>query len=195
MSERRPKGYRGEKHETIGSDVLAVLKVVNFPETALGAELAATLQAMTPTGWYPIQPLLDAMERLDRKLGRSGLVQLGRNVFRSSHEGRVKREAVSAADVLMGFDAMYRHANRGRDIGGWKIIELVPGKARLEKTTPHHCVMEEGILLEALSAVGVSALVSQKRCFRTGADLCEYEVAAITTDAQWLGRWPRITAP
>ena len=189
---RKPEGYKGEGHQTIGSDVLSVLNVINFPENVLGPELAAKLQAARPASWYPIDPLLDAMERLDRKVGRSGLVQMGRNLFITSHEARVKPVAKSAADILYGIDEMYHHANRGRDIGGWKVVELKPGRARLHKTTPHHCVMEEGILLQALHTVGVPAMIQQLRCFRSGAPLCEYEVTSTVSGEKWMGGRPPV---
>lgn len=184
---RQPKGYRGEGHETIGSDVLSVLKVVSFPESVLGESLAKKLQAVQPDGWYPIADLLEAMEKLEQKIGRAGLVQMGRNLFRLSHEERLKAVAKSAADVLFSLNDMYRHANRGNDIGGWRVVQYRPGFARMEKTTPHHCVMEEGILLEALRAVGVPSMVRQPRCFRQGADLCEFEITSVVTDEKWMG--------
>jgi len=187
---RRPQGYVGENHETIGSDVLSVLKVVTFPDSALGPKLAEELSRVKPGAWYPIGPLLDAMERLDQKLGRTGLIQMGRNIFRMSHQERVKQTAKSAADILYGLDGMYHHANRGREIGGWKVTQWRPGYARMEKTTPHHCVMEEGILIEALDCVGVPAIVTQLRCFRTGAPLCEYELSSVITDEKWMGGRP-----
>lgn len=189
---RKPEGYRGEGHQTIGSDVLSVLNVINFPENVLGPELAATLQAAKPGSWYPIEPLLEAMERLDRKLGRAGLVQMGRNLFTTSHEARVMQVAKSAADILYGIDDMYRHANRGRDIGGWKVVELKPGRARLLKTTPHHCQMEEGILLQGLQSVGVPAMIQQLRCLRTGSTLCEYEITSTVTGEKWMGGRPPV---
>ncbi len=192
---RRPQGYRGENHETIGSDVLSVLKVVTFPDTALGPKLAEELSRVKPNAWYPIAPLLDAMERLDQKLGRTGLVQMGRNIFRMSHRERVQQTAKSAADILYGLDAMYHHANRGRDIGGWRVTVFRPGYARMEKTTPHHCVVEEGILVEALDCVGVPAIVSQVQCLRSGSPLCEYELSSVITDETWTGGRASTPAP
>ena len=189
---RRPKGYVGMGHETIGSDVQSVLKVVSFAEQVLGAPLAATLSAAQADQWYPIAPLLEAMDKLDKKIGRAGLLQMGRNIFRMSHEERVKEVAKSAGDIIFSLDDMYHHANRGRDIGGWKPVWFGPGKARVEKNTPHHCVMEEGILLEALRAIGVPAMVTQLRCFRQGADLCEYELTSVVADDLWMGRHPRL---
>lgn len=184
---RVPEGYRGEGHETIGSDVLSILKVVAFPHMALGAELADELGRCQPEGWYPIGPLLEAMNRLELSVGRSGLMQMGRKLFRASHEARVKDVALTAADIIFGVNDMYRHANRGTDIGGWRVVQFSPGRARLLKNTPHHCAMEEGILLEALSVIGVPSMVKQNQCFRQGAPVCEYEVSSVITDQRWLG--------
>lgn len=184
---RLPKGYVGKNHETIGSDILSVLKVVTFPERVLGEELAKKAQAVSPDGWYPIDDLLNMMDRIDKSIGRAGLVQMGRNIFRLSHEEQAKKVLHNAADIILGLDGMYHHANRGEGIGGWKVIELKPGLARMEKNTPHHCVMEEGILMEALRMVGVPVMVNQTECFRQGAPLCVYKLTSVITDEKWMG--------
>ncbi len=184
---RLPRGYRGTNHETIGSDILSVLKVVTFPDRVLGKELHEKLQAVSPEGWYPIDDLLVMMDRIEASIGRAGLVQMGRNLFRLSHEERVKQVAKTAADILFSLDDMYHHANRGEDIGGWKVSFFKPGVAHLEKNTPHHCVMEEGILMEAMRVVGVPVMVTQAECFRNGAALCVYNMTSVVTDQRWMG--------
>jgi hypothetical protein len=184
---RLPKGYGGKNHETIGSDILSVLKVVSFPERVLGEELTKKANAVTPEGWYPIDDLLQMMDRIDKAIGRAGLVQMGRNIFRLSHEEAAKKVLHTAGDIVYGLDGMYHHANRGEDIGGWKVIEHKPGLARLEKNTPHHCVMEEGILMEAMRMVGVPVMVTQTDCFRQGAPLCIYKLTSVITDEKWMG--------
>src|SRR5947209_10556441 len=127
--------------------------------------------------------MLEINEALDQRVGKNGLRQMGRQLFRDTHAANVKQAVRSARELLYGLDALYHHANRGEEIGGWSVVELRPGYARMEKTTPHHCVMEEGILAEALFTVGVPALVQQRACFRAGADLCIYEVTAAVYDA------------
>jgi hypothetical protein len=184
---RLPRGYAGIKHETIGSDILSVLRVVSFPERTLGAELLAKVEAAKPDEWYPIDDLLQMMERIEATIGRPGLVQMGRNLFRLSHEARVKEIAKNASDIIFGLDDMYHFANRGEKIGGWKVIQFKPGSAMMEKNTPHHCAMEEGILMEALRVVGVPAMVTQTECFRQGAPLCIYKLRSVINDERWMG--------
>lgn len=189
---RRPKDYLGTDHEAIGSDIRAVLAAVPEPEATLG-ELAARIEKLDPDGWYPIALLLEVMQILSERLGRFALLQTGRTLFKLSHSQRVKQAARSAADIVYGIDAMYHHANRGHQIGGWKVVRFVPGEAVLEKTTPHHCVMEEGILAEALNAVGIPAMVRQSACLLKGADACTYVITSSITDARWSGGRPSRT--
>jgi hypothetical protein len=184
---RRPRGYLGKGHETIGSDILAVLQILKMPEQVLGAEEVRKLSEVKMDGWYPIEWLLDLMDKVDRELGQYGLLQMGRRLFALSHEERLVQVARSAADVIYGIDGMYHHANRGSGIGGWKVIRFDPGYAELEKTTPHHCVMEQGILSGALAAVKCPGIVSQKQCFRQGADSCVYVISSSFTDERWFG--------
>lgn len=185
--QRRPKGYLGIDHETIGSDILAVLHILKMPEQVLGSDDATRLKNIDPAGWYPIGWLLELMEKLDRHVGHYGLLRMGRTLFKLSHEERVVKVAHSAKDIVYGIDGMYRHANRGRQIGGWKVLAFRPGYAELEKTTPHHCVMEQGILAAALSAVKCPGSVSQRDCLRRGAESCIYVISSAFTDGRWTG--------
>ena len=184
---RKPRGYLGKGHETIGSDILAVLQILKMPDQVLGAEEVRKLSEVQMDGWYPIEWLLDLMDKVDKELGQYGLLQMGRRLFALSHEERLVQMARSAADVIYGIDGMYHHANRGSGIGGWKVMRFDPGYAELEKTTPHHCVMEQGILSAALAAVGCPGNVEQRQCFRQGADTCIYTISSSFTDARWGG--------
>ena len=136
---RRPKGYVGINHETIGSDILAVYQILKMPEQVLGQDEAQRLAAVNPEAWYPIEWLLDLMKSLDQHVGHYGLMQIGRTLFKLSHQERVIQVAKCARDIIYGIDGMYHHANRGRQIGGWRVLKFELGDAELEKTTPHHC--------------------------------------------------------
>jgi hypothetical protein len=184
---RRPRGYVGKGHETIGSDILAVTQILKLPDQVLGADIVQKLASVAMDGWYPIDWLLDVMEKVDKELGPYALLQMGRRLFAMSHEARLVQVARSAADVVYGIDGMYHHANRGAGIGGWKVVRFDPGYAELEKTTPHHCVMEQGILSGALAAVKCPGIVTQKQCFRQGADSCRFAITSSFTDERWYG--------
>ncbi len=193
--DRRPRDYLGAQHETIGSDILAVLRTLKEPEAVLGAVVAARVASVDPAGWYPIAQFLELMEVLDGRVGERGLMSMGRTLFKLSHESRAKEEATSAADIIFGIDGMYHFANRGIDIGGWKVVGFQPGRAVLVKNTPHHCAMEQGILDEALRLVGAPSRISQSECFRKGAELCRFNVHSRITDHRWHGGRPSIPLP
>ncbi|HWL89238.1 MAG TPA: hypothetical protein VNO21_25720, partial [Polyangiaceae bacterium] len=179
MSGRRPRGYVGTNHETLGSDILAVLRTLSLPEQVLGEEEVRRLSDVRPDRWYPIGWLIDLMEKLDERVGYYGLLRMGRMVFSLSHEKRVLATASSARDIIWGIDAMYHHANRGVSIGGWKVLRFEPGYAELEKNTPHHCIVAQGILKAGLSAMGTPSLVAQTTCFRLGGEVCVYTVTSV----------------
>jgi hypothetical protein len=186
LPQRWPAEYRGINHQTIGSDILAVLKVLHLPKQILGAELEQKLQAVKHDGWYPISLLLETLELLDKKLGPAGVRNVGFALFRLTHEATQRHKAHSARDVIYGIDAMYHAANRGTGIGGWKVVSFQPGTALLEKTTPHHCALEEGILHEALRLVaGIPANIQQDACFRLGAPACVFRITSVVTDERW----------
>jgi predicted hydrocarbon binding protein len=199
VSVRRPKGYVGTKHETIGSDILAVVhalecvfpgqRLAKLPERILGSEAARQIATIKPNGWYPIALLLEMLELAHTKVGDAGLRRIGRKLFQLSHEERVVPILKSARDVCDSIDDMYHHANRGTRIGGWRVVRFDAGYAELEKTTPHLCFMEEGILSEALVAVmpGEPVFVSQTACFRSGADACTFVLHSRVQDRRWSG--------
>jgi hypothetical protein len=187
MPVRRPRGYYGEDHTTLGSDILAVLKILKLPEQVLGKQEADRLRTIQPDQWYPIEWLLGLMEILEAHVGSYGLMQMGRKLFQMSHKERVQQVAKSARDILYGMDGMYHHANRGRGIGGWQVLKFDAGLCQIEKNTPHHCIMEQGILTEALLTVGSACNVTQKQCFRDGADTCIFEITTAFVDQRWSG--------
>jgi hypothetical protein len=184
-SRRKPKGYLGQRHETIGSDILSVARILRNPEQVLDERDRAHLASVRPDGWYPIEWLLSMMEKLDQSVGHFGLVRMGRTLFEMSHQERVKAVAQSARDIIFGLDGMYHHANRGVEIGGWNVLRFEPGYAELEKNTPHHCVMEQGIIAGALTAVGCPSNVTQSQCFRDGGPNCVFVVSSALTDTRW----------
>jgi hypothetical protein len=185
---RWPKGYLGTGHETLGTTLVSVLAALKVPDQVLGADEVERLKQVSPESWYPIGWLLSIMETLDRSVGHQGLVRTGRRCFEISHRLRVSYR--SAFDVVYGIDEMYRHSNRGQGIGGWTVLTFQKGYAEIEKTTPHHCAMEQGILSAALSSAQCPSIVSQSQCFRSGADSCIYTISSALQDDRWSGADP-----
>jgi hypothetical protein len=183
--QRWPKGYAGIDHETSGSALLSVLQICPFPDEVLGTEEVQRLEEVDPEGWYPVAWLLSKTEKLERFAGSDGLLHLGRQRFQLSHQLRLPRS--SAKDVIYGIEEMYRFSNRGRSIGGFTVLDFRPGHAELEKTTPLHCAIEQGILLAALESVNCPATIAQTQCFRDGADSCIYTISSECRDERWSG--------
>lgn len=205
MERRRPRGYVGIDHETIGSDLLAVPETLQHlarhgrlgPKGVVDRVLSTLalerLARVEPDGWYPIEWLLEMTERLSERIGVFGLRRVGRTLFQLSHADHVASILQCGIDVITGIDGMYRHANRGKTIGGWEVVDVDASLALLDKTTPHHCALEEGILTAALAAVGCQAVVLQEACFREGADACRFVVEHL--DGPWAAAEALRTAP
>ena len=186
---RKPRGYSSANHETLGTDILALVDAVVLPETILGKTAYARLMSVDAKGWYPVGDLLDAFEQVGMVLGNNSLRKVGASIFKLSHEGALRAAALTPRELLFGFDAMYRFANRGVAIGGWKVLEFGPTRAVLEKATPHHCVVEEGLLVAAMAVCGVEIYVHQQACFRQGADVCQFVLSPVGEGGK-PGHWP-----
>ncbi|HEX7666878.1 MAG TPA: hypothetical protein VF407_20255 [Polyangiaceae bacterium] len=184
---RKPRGYVGIGHETIGSDILALSRAVLMPDQVLGKEMASSIRGVETEEWYPIRLLLEPLERLDAVLGESSLRKIGWKLFELSHREAMRAAAKSVKDIVYGIDGMYHRANRGKQIGGWKVLSFEPGEAVLEKTTPHHCIMEEGILEAGCKEFGVNPTIFQNECFRKGGEVCRITIRSHVTDARWTG--------
>jgi hypothetical protein len=179
-----PRAYRSKNHTTIGSNVLALYQALQLPELVLGAEVARKIREIDPQGWYPIAVLLEPLEVIGEAVGPAGLRKVGRKLFQLSHEAHAKQVAHCAKDIIESLDAMYRDANRGEGIGGWRLLHF-NSDAEMDDTTPHHCALEEGILDAALRAVGAPCRIEQTMCVRKGAELCRFRVTPATRDARW----------
>lgn len=192
MAPRPPRGYVGADHLTIGSDLLAVPETLEYLgrqgglgprlvlEKILRTESVRRLADVEPRGWYPIDWLLEMTDAVAERVGEFGLRRIGRTLFRRSHAPDVAGLLHCGVDVVTGIDAMYRRANRGSAIGGWHVLEVDSARATLEKTTPHHCALEEGILAEALATVGSRAVVIQDECRLSGsANACRFVIESL----------------
>lgn len=186
---RKPRGYAGIDHITRGGDIIAVLRTVHLPEQTLGPELARRLKDVRPDAWYPVQNMIEMLESMDRKLGGYHLRQVGWTIFNSFHIDSVKQRFDNARALIHAFDSMYREGNKGTQIGGWRVLSFgTDGRAEVENTTLHHCQMEEGIVSEALRAIGVDTKISQTKCFRKGDDLCVFLIQSSCSAALWNGK-------
>jgi hypothetical protein len=154
----------------------------------LGEAEAARLSSIAADVWYPIEELLTVMEILDADVGHFGLMNVGRKIFDLTHRERVVQSIHSARGIVDGIDGMYKHANRGVDIGGWTTLTFDAGHAELEKTTPHHCVMEQGLLNAAFAAIGCPSIVAQSSCLLRGGDVCTFIVSSSISDERWFGK-------
>jgi hypothetical protein len=162
-----------------------------MPGQILGAELTAELRAVEPGKWYPIELLLRAMDRLEERVGRAGLLQMGRKLFRASHAEAFKALVRSAGDFVYGLDSMYQRCNRGQGIGSCKLIAFRPGYAEILKTTPQHCAMVEGLFSESLISLSIPTSVEQTRCILRGAPECLYVFRSLVEGELWMGGHPR----
>jgi hypothetical protein len=183
-------GYENASHETLGAELLAVLHTMKFPEEVLGHYWSERLKGIVAEEWYPVAIELELQQQVLHRGGRASLVQLGRQLFRDLHQARLSPLLRSAGDVLHRLDRMYRHGNRGRNIGGWELVAFAPGQALLRKKTPQHCALDEGLLHEALQAVGTVAMIVQPTCVLTGGKACELELRSTTKDHRWMGEHP-----
>ena len=186
MAQKVPRGYLGIGHETRGSEIMTILETVRAPELTLGVEMVVWLKKLRPDGWYPIGLMLDLMETLEQKLGKYHLKQLGWTIFSRDHAPQLREHVRTAQEALQLCDAQYKTSNRGTSIGGWKVVSFTHARAELEKTTPHHCAMEEGILEEIMRTLGVVCTVSQSECIRAGGDICRFLIEPKVAGPSWM---------
>lgn len=182
-----------DQHEVIGADMLAVRRAVEFLSSSastkttsmyvrnvLGNALTERLDAIDPERWYPVSVMLEMERALDDKIGASGLRRMGRALFKHDLSEMTRTHMKSVRESLSALDAMYRTHNRGANLGGWTVRSFTETRAELVKTTPHNCLMEEGILIEACATFDIAVVVAQPECVRNGDDHCLYIVTPTT---------------
>jgi hypothetical protein len=182
---RVARGYEGWNHETLGSDLIATFAAVNAVDPRFSEHWMPLVKTLDAQTWYPIDVLLALGFAAEERFGPELLQCIGREIFQRSHAATFRRSAATIADLAFGIDAMYRTANRGEDIGGWRVLEFADGRTLIEKTTPHPCGIEEGILGAACASLGVAARITQVRCVREGDDTCRFELCAETPSTRW----------
>lgn len=182
----KPRGYSGKRHEVLGAEILALLRILRSGDSALGED-ADRLRELDRGDFYPVEVLLRVSEVLDETLGKFGLVRAGRNIFDALYKDTVAAGWTSARDVIHGMDALYNYSNRGIGIGGFQVKSFELGRATLVKTSPQHCLVDEGILGGALSAAGCPATITQTECIRHGGSACTFVITSAFIDRRWNG--------
>ena len=66
----------------------------------------------------------------------SRMIKVGRALFKMTHEEQVVRTVKNVRQLFDSFDAIYRTANRGDQIGGWEVVSFSSARAELDKATP-----------------------------------------------------------
>lgn len=190
-----------DQHEVVGADILAVRRAVEFlsnsastkttsmyVRTVLGNALTERLEQVEAERWYPVSVMLEMERALDDKLGASGLRRMGRAIFKHDLSEKTRAHMKSVRECMYALDAMYRTHNRGSNLGSWTVRTFTEARAELVKTTPHNCLMEEGILIEACATFDVAVVVTQPECVRNGEPHCLYIVTPTTLDSpKWGG--------
>jgi hypothetical protein len=187
----RPSPSEGDsepgRHETLGAVLRSLLDAVLLPDQLLGTTDAAELRSLQPDLWYPVDAQIERVKRLHALLGDASLRKVGWSVFALNHEADVRRLHPSVRALLGSFDTLYKAVNRGPGIGGWQVTRFAPGEARLVKTTPFDCVMEEGILEAAFRSLHIPVVIRQEVCRRDGGAHCEIALTSNVVDARWTG--------
>ena len=152
----------------------------------LGVEETRRLRSVDPAAWYPIDWMLNLMAKLNHQIGHYGLVRMGRRLFEMSHQARARQSLKTARDIVYAMNAMYHNANREvSGIGGWSVVLFEPGYTELEKTTPHHCVMEQGISGRAQQG-GILLETSRRAAvFGRAPTLASIRISSAVVDERW----------
>jgi hypothetical protein len=186
--ESHPAAYVGWHHETRGSDLIAAFAVVNELDPGIAAHWMPLVRTLDATQWYPIDLLLALGMAARERFGEALLRRMGERIFEVSHAPSFRASTV--ADVAFGIDGLYRAANRGDDIGGWGVVTFTDTHALIEKTTPHACLVEEGILIAACRAVGEPVELRQRTCVQQGAAACLFELTPLNPQPRVWGTAP-----
>ena len=135
-----------------------------------------------------LRSLLDAVLLPDQLLGTTDAAELRSLQPDLWYPVDAQIERVKRLRPLLGsFDTLYKAVNRGPGIGCWQVTHFAPGEARLVKTTPFDCVMEEGILEAAFRSLHIPVVIRQAVCRRDGDAHCEIALTSNVVDARWTG--------
>ena len=138
-------------------------------ETALAERGTASPRAGE---WYPLAPLLAAVEAVATTGGDEALAAAGRYCGT-----QLSPDATTVPDALASLDDAYRHHHRGA-AGGYAFRQIGPTDGRVECATPYPCVFDRALVARVAesAADGVVCLSEVGRCRAAGEDRCTYEL-------------------
>lgn len=165
----------GDK-QIIGSIILAVKAGLVNPESFIKRVSEYDYTNINPEKWYPIEMFWNLTDYIEKNLSTSVLRNIGTQIIPNMKNAGLLPN-LTPKEYLASLNDTYISANRGTNIGSWKVIEIKDGHAIIENTTMQHCILEEGVVFGGIKAFGGSyCIVKQTTCVLKGDSKCTFDI-------------------
>lgn len=128
--------------------------------------------------WYPMQPWLDALERITENVRPTVLGRVGQQVPRLTGW---PHDVETVPDALRSVDEEYQRLHRGGDIGYYRFTYVEKKCAEMTAFNPYDCHIDQGLIRgvannHARPEARVALDESGDECRRDDGDACIYTV-------------------
>ena len=129
-----------------------------------------------PNKWYPMKQFTILVDQYEDQMGPLVLKSIGTGIIPEMLEAGVMPK-MPPQEFIKGLSHVYHSANRGTNIGDWKVLKEEPNHIIMENSTMHNCKLEEGVLLGGIEALGgKNPRIFQRTCVKKGDSFCTFDI-------------------
>ncbi|NHI94540.1 MAG: hypothetical protein EAX96_18765 [Candidatus Lokiarchaeota archaeon] len=164
------------KQESRGTNIIAVkTKIVN-PGMIFDKIKEYSYDNLDPGKWYPMKQFTLLTDYIEKYLSATVLKNIGSGIVPEMKNAGILPN-MAPEDFLKSLQKIYLEANRGVNIGQWKVAKEEPNHIILENTTMHNCILEEGVILGGIKVFGARYMkVTQSKCVKKGDNMCLFDI-------------------
>ncbi len=164
--------------QIIGATIVAVSKRIMNSKIIFDKIKEYKYDDVKPDKWYPMQQFTLLTDYVEKIMNASVLNYIGKQIVPEMKDAKVI-SFPSPKDFLKSMQKVYLAANKGANIGEWKVVKEETNKIVVKSSTMHNCYLEQGVLQGGVEAFGGKSVIikhSSTECRRKGGKSCDYEI-------------------
>ena len=165
-----------DNQECLGINILSIQNKIYGAKHYFDKIPQYTYENIEPNKWYPMKQFTLLVDLYEEKMGPLIIKNIGTGIIPEMVEAGVLPK-MSPQEFLKSLSGSYHSANRGTNIGDWKVIKEGANHIIMENSTSHNCKLEEGVVLGGIEALGgKNPRVLQRTCVKKGDPFCTFDI-------------------
>lgn len=162
--------------ECLGTNILSIQNKIFNAKHYFDQISQYSYENIEPNKWYPMKQFTILVDLYEDIMGPLILKNVGSGIIPEMIQAGIIPK-ISPHEFLKSLTNTYHSANRGSNIGDWRVIKEESKHIVLENSTMHNCKLEEGVILGGIEALGGrNPRILQRTCVKKGDPFCTFDI-------------------